>query len=143
MVKNWDTTRLVDSTSGWFAEKKNDFDSMHIYFRVIPLQVKERPLLVSECGGYSMKVSKHHYSKHTSYGYGTCKNEEELTNRIVYMYENMILPSVEDGLCGCVYTQLSDVEDEINGLYTYDRKVCKVDKKKMNAIAGKLQEYCK
>ena len=56
------------------------------------------------------------------------------------MYENMILPYVKDGVCGCVYTQISDVEDEINGLYTYDRKVCKVVKEDMLAMAEKLQE---
>ena len=56
------------------------------------------------------------------------------------MYENMILPYVEKGVCGCVYTQLSDVEDEINGLYTYDRRVCKVVKEDMLAMAEKLQE---
>ena len=55
------------------------------------------------------------------------------------MYENMILPYIGDGLCGCVYTQLSDVEEEINGLYTYDRKVCKVDKNVMQHIANKIK----
>ena len=50
----------------------------------------------------------------------------------------MILPSIKDGLCGCVYTQLSDVEGEINGLYTYDRRQCKVDKKAMLALAEEL-----
>ena len=135
MVKEWDATRLVDSTSGWFAQKKNDFDSEHIYFRVIPLSPKKRPFFVSECGGYTMAVKGHMYSRYASYGYGTCENEEALTTQIVYMYENMILPFIKDGVCGCIYTQLSDVEDEINGLYTYDRKVCKVNKDKMRKLA--------
>ena len=142
MVKAWDSTRLVDSTSGWFLQKKNDFDSEHIYFKVIPLQVKKRPLFVSECGGYSMVVDGHHYSKDKEYGYGACKSTEELTGKIVYMYENMIEPFIKDGLCGCVYTQLSDVEDEVNGLYTYDRKVCKVDKAWMRDLADKMQKEC-
>lgn len=137
-VKDWDVTRLVDSTSGWFSQKKNDFDSEHIYFKVISLTVKDRPLFVSECGGYSMVVDRHHYSKDKEYGYGACKNTEELTDKIIYMYENMIVPSVSDGLCGCVYTQQSDVEDEVNGLYTYDRKVCKVDKIKMKELAEQI-----
>ena len=142
MVKEWDSTRLVDSTSGWFLQKKNDFDSEHIYFKVIPLQVKKRPLFVSECGGYSMVVEGHHYSKDKEYGYGACKSTEELTGKIVYMYENMIEPFIKDGLCGCVYTQLSDVEDEVNGLYTYDRKVCKVNKERMKILADKMQKEC-
>ena len=135
MVKEWDVTRLVESTSGWFAQKKNDFDSEHIYFRVIPLSPGKRPLFVSECGGYTMSVKEHMYSRYASYGYGTCENEEALTEQIAYMYENMILPFIKDGVCGCIYTQLSDVEDEINGLYTYDRRVCKVNKDKMRKLA--------
>ena len=55
------------------------------------------------------------------------------------MYEKMIIPAIPYGLCGCVYTQLSDVEDETNGLYTYDRKVCKVEKEKMLSISSKLE----
>lgn len=139
-VKELDPTRLADSTSGWFAQKKNDFDSEHIYFKVIPLEPKERPLFVSECGGYTMAVDGHFYSKYAQYGYGASDTKEALTKDILYMYENMILPYVKDGVCGCVYTQLSDVEDEINGLYTYDRKVCKVVKEDMLAMAEKLQE---
>lgn len=135
MVKEWDVTRLVDSTSGWFAQKKNDFDSEHIYFRVISLSPGKRPLFVSECGGYTMAVKEHMYSRYASYGYGTCENEEALTEQIAYMYENMILSFIKDGVCGCIYTQLSDVEDEINGLYTYDRRVCKVNKDKMRKLA--------
>ena len=56
------------------------------------------------------------------------------------MYREMILPSVSQGVCGCVYTQLSDVEDEINGLYTYDRKVCKVLPDEMIVLAKDLQK---
>ena len=139
-VKQLDPTRLADSTSGWFAQSKNDFDSEHIYFKVIPLEPKERPLFVSECGGYTMAVDGHFYSKYAQYGYGASDTREALTKDILYMYENMILPYIKEGVCGCVYTQLSDVEDEINGLYTYDRKVCKVVKEDMLAMAEKLQE---
>lgn len=137
-VKEWDDTRLIDSTSGWFHQEKNDFDSEHIYFKVIPLHPKKRPLFVSECGGYTMAKEGNMYSKHASYGYGMALNEEMLTQKILYMYENMILPFIKDGVCGCIYTQLSDVEDEINGLYTYDRKVCKVNKEKMKVLAERL-----
>lgn len=139
-VKKLDSTRLADSTSGWFAQSKNDFDSEHIYFKVVPLEPKERPLFVSECGGYTMAVEGHYYSKYARYGYGASDTKEALTKDILYMYENMILPYVKTGVCGCVYTQLSDVEDEINGLYTYDRRVCKVVKEDMLAMAEKLQE---
>ena len=56
------------------------------------------------------------------------------------LYEETILPGIPKGLCGCIYTQLSDVEDEVNGFYTYDRKVCKVDPEEMREIAGNLLE---
>ena len=142
-VKNLDSTRLADSTSGWFAQGKNDFDSEHIYFKAIEVEPKERPMFMSECGGYSMSVENHFYSKYNVYGYGGSESAEKLTDDILGLYDIMILPAVPKGMCGCIYTQLSDVEDEINGLYTYDRKVCKVEKEKMNAMAKKLQEAVK
>ena len=139
MIKEYDDTRLIDSTSGWFWQEKSDFDSEHIYFKVIDLEVKDRPLLVSECGGYSRVVEGHYYSKHNTYGYGAAKDEAGLTEMIDYMYRNMILPGIPKGVCGCVYTQLSDVEDEVNGLYTYDRKVCKVNKEAMQKLAEEMR----
>ena len=62
------------------------------------------------------------------------------TQMIVDMYHGMILPGIKKGACGCVYTQLSDVEDEINGFYTYDRKVCKVDKNIMKELADRFNK---
>lgn len=136
-VKGLDDTRLVDSTSGWFAQKKSDFDSEHIYFCLKKLKVKERPVFVTECGGYKYLESAHFFGK-KEYGYGTCKGKKELTERIQRMYERMIIPFIKDGVCGCIYTQLSDVEGEINGLYTYDREVCKVEKVVMREIATRI-----
>ena len=138
LAKSFDNSRLYDSTSGWFAQKKNDFDSEHIYFKVIDLKVKKRPLFVSECGGYALPVEGHLFNPENEYGYGKCKDVEDLTERIVNMYKKMILPGIGKGACGCVYTQLSDVEDEVNGLYTYDRQVCKVQKDKMRKVAKEL-----
>lgn len=139
MAKEWDDSRLFDAASGWFAQKQSDFDSEHIYFKTVELEVKERPLLVSECGGFARVVPEHFYSKYSTYGYGTAEDEMGLTQQIVAMYEQMILPGIPKGVCGCIYTQLSDVEDEVNGLYTYDRKVCKVNKEKMVSLSEKLR----
>ena len=139
-VKTLDSTRLADSTSGWFAQEKNDFDSEHIYFKAIEVEPKERPMFLSECGGYSMAVEGHYYSKYNTYGYGGSDDSKKLTDDILSLYDIMVLPAAPKGMCGCIYTQLSDVEDEINGLYTYDRKVCKVDKERMLEMSKKLQE---
>ena len=135
LAKNADPTRLYDSTSGWFARKHSDFDSEHIYFRTKKLKPKKRPLFLSEFGGFTYRVKEHCFNPTKTYGYGACKDSQSLTNRIVETYKKMVIPAIKDGLCGCIYTQLSDVEDEINGLYTYDRKVCKVDKNAMQSLA--------
>lgn len=146
-VKELDSTRLADSTSGWFAQLKNDFNSEHIYFKVIDLDVKkDRPFFLSETGGYKRQIKGHCFAEDASYGYGGADTEEELTKMIKHLYEKMVLPYIPEGVCGCVYTQVSDVEDEINGLYTYDRKVCKVDKSLMARLGKVLvvpAEFCK
>ena len=143
LAKKQDPTRLYDSTSGWFAQKKNDFDSEHIYFKVIDLPVKERPMFLSECGGYTLAVEGHRFNPEKQYGYGKCKDSRELTDMILHMYRKMVVPFIKSGACGCIYTQLSDVEDEINGLYTYDREVCKVVKEDMQALAAEIDREIK
>ena len=140
LAKEWDPTRLIDSTSGWFAQKESDFDSRHVYFHDIRLRPKERPMLLSECGGFSMGVEGHLFQNMKKlFGYGMCHDTEELTDAVIHMYEAMVLPAVRRGLCGAVYTQLTDVEEEVNGLYTYDRAVCKVKKDRMRALSRKLR----
>ncbi len=136
-AKALDLDRLIDTTSGWYAQQKSDFDSEHIYFRLKKLKMKKRPKLLSECGGFKY-LDKDHFQGCKEYGYGSCANSEELTKRIVNMYEKMVLPYIGQGLCGCVYTQLSDVEGEINGLYTYDRVVCKVEKEQMKDLSERI-----
>lgn len=138
MAKEKDNTRLYDATSGWFAQSKSDFDSYHVYFGDGRPTPKERPMLLSEFGGYSYKIPGHVFAEDKSYGYGACKEGTELAERIAKRYEELIYPVIRDGACGCVYTQVSDVEDEINGFYTYDRKVCKVKPEWMWEIERKI-----
>ena len=141
IAKETDGSRLYDATSGWFAGAESDFDSRHVYFRNKKLVGRDKALFLSECGGFSYRIEDHSYEGKKSYGYGTCRTTEELTDRIVAMYRAMVLPAIEEGLCGCVYTQLSDIEEEINGFYTYDRQVCKVDKDAMVQLAAQLALY--
>jgi len=137
IMKQRDPSRLYDATSGWFAQSESDFDSEHIYFRTVKLKPKRRPMLLSECGGYTLAVKGHMFSE-KEYGYGKCRSIAEFTKRITDMYRKMVLPAISEGLCGSIITQLSDVEDEINGLYTYDRKVCKVEAGEMKALAEEI-----
>ena len=97
-------------------------------------------MFLSECGGYARKIEGHLWNPANEYGYGKTDTEEQLTAAIGKMYAEMVNPAIAAGLCGVVYTQLSDVEDEINGLYTYDRQVCKVDKAGMREILRAAEE---
>ena len=138
-LRHADPSRLIDSTSGWFHQKKSDLDSRHVYFRNKRLKGKDMPLFLSECGGFTRPIEGHMFNPQAQYGYGATDSEEALTAKIEQMWNEMVLPSIPDGLCGLVYTQLSDVEDEINGLYTYDRELCKVNKERMRALAARAQ----
>ncbi|MCQ2537053.1 MAG: hypothetical protein MJ124_01510 [Lachnospiraceae bacterium] len=143
-LKELDGSRLIDTTSGWFAGMKSDFDSRHIYFRLRKIQPDkkhpEQPIFVSECGGYSYGIKEHMYNPDKSYGYGACNSVQQLSARIMKLYDEMIIPGIKNGVCGCVYTQVSDIEDEINGMYTYDRELCKVDKDVLNTIRQKIND---
>ena len=135
-----DPTRFWDTASGWFIPKETDVDSRHVYFRNKKLQPGKRPMLLSECGGYARKIDGHLWNPAGEYGYGKTETEQQLTDGIAALFAEMVNPAIAQGLCGVVYTQLSDVEDEINGLYTYDRQVCKVDKARMRAILQEAEE---
>jgi len=140
VLKELDNTRIIDTASGWFTNKNSDVESKHIYFRAFPLSAVEKPLVLSEFGGYSYEIKDHSYSLYNQHGYGILKDEVVLTERIVAAYEEMVLSSLENGLCGSVYTQLSDVEDEVNGLYTYDRRHCKVIPEQMQKLSATLYQ---
>ena len=138
-VRSMDSSRIIDATSGWFKQKLSDVDSPHVYFHVERLKYTDRPLILSEFGGLSYRIPEHSYSRFINYGYGKCKSPEETGKAIVKLYEDQVIPEIERGLCGSIYTQAFDVEDETNGLYTYDRKVCKCDPEAMRELAKKLR----
>jgi len=139
-LRKLDDTRFIDTTSGWFRQEKSDVDSRHVYFRKVMLEGDgKKPLLLSEFGGKTWPVEGHVWNPDRTYGYGSCKTREALNDAVVKLYQQQVLPCVKKGLCGAVYTQVSDVEDEINGLVTYDRKVEKLDSDKMIPVAEALQ----
>ena len=167
LAKAADPTRFTDATSGWFAQNDSDCESVHVYFRSKHLR-SEKPgkmLFLSECGGFTRKIAGHSATdadpakgtpssgadpfrgsssraakRKKTYGYGGADSEEALTGKIEELYRDMVLRSIPDGLAGCIYTQTADVEGEINGLYTADRAVCKVDPARMREIAARINE---
>ncbi len=140
-VKELDSSRFVDATSGWFRRKKSDVDSRHIYFTPwSTLQPGRKPLVLSEFGGYTYAEPEHLFNPDKAYGYKTCKTREQFQTAMAELYVTKVLPAVERGLCAAILTQVSDVEDEINGMLTYDRKVCKADGESMMQIACALRE---
>ena len=136
-----DDTRFVDSTSGWFRQKKSQVDSRHVYFRKVKLSGDGKmPLVLSEFGGYSYKPEGHVFNTESTYGYGKYQTREEFAQAVRDLYVNEIVPCVGRGLCAAIYTQVSDVEDETNGLRTYDRKVEKLTPEEMRPVAEALKK---
>lgn len=127
LVKEKDPTRPVDHASGWFDQRGGDFRSIHNYFR--PLRVKpdgNRAFVISEYGGFACHIPGHSGVERV-YGYRKYATVQELTDAYRKLTEKDLFPLIEKGLSGAVYTQLSDIEEEVNGLVTYDRRVVKVN----------------
>ena len=140
-LRTLDSSRFIDATSGWFRGENTDVESLHIYFGSWKkLKSKNRPLVLSEFGGYCYAVKQHIFNPQKSYGYKSCKTSEDFCRDLEKLYTEKVIPAAQKGLCAAIYTQVSDVEDEINGLLTYDRKVCKVQPEPMLKIAAALRE---
>lgn len=139
LVEEKDKTRTVDYTSGWVDQKEGSFKSIHVYFRPYKFKKdkKKRCVILSEFGGYGLKLDNH-ISSSSSFDYKGFKTKEELTAAIVNLYRREIIPSKKKGLSASIYTQLSDVEDEMNGLITYDRKEVKVIEEKIRELSEEL-----
>ena len=138
-VKELEPTRVWDATSGWFQTGESDVLSEHIYFKPIKLKNDGRPLVLSEFGGYSYKVDNHSFNTRDTYGYKFFDDKLQFNSALEKLYLEEIIPAIEEQkLCATVLTQVSDVEDETNGLFTYDRQVLKVDEEGMQNISEKL-----
>lgn len=138
-LKSLDNSRFIDTASGWYRGCESDVDSRHIYFRRVKLSPSKKPLFLSEFGGYSYRVNGHVFNESKNYGYGSCKSREKFVTRLRRLYEDEIIPLSKKGLCAAVYTQVSDVEDETNGIFTYDRRVNKILPEEFTDIAQRLK----
>lgn len=139
ILKKLDDTRFIDTTSGWFRCGDSDVDSRHVYFKKIKIKKSNKPIIVSEFGGITYCVKDHVFNQNNEYGYGKCDTRESFVNKLRNLYEEQVIPHIEKGLCGAVYTQVSDIEDEINGLFTYDRRIDKIIPEEFIDISERLK----
>lgn len=127
MVHGLDPSRVVDAVSGWYDQRCGDFSSVHNYFRdlvVWPDRMRKRAFFVSEFGGYTHRVEGHS-SLPEAYGYEPFDDRGEWKEAVRVLLDHM--DSLDgSGLAGYVYTQVSDIEEETNGILTYDRRVNKL-----------------
>lgn len=138
-LRRLDPTRLIDHASGWHDQGFGDFKSPHIYYKRFRMKPdpKGRVQILSEFGGYSCP-SEGHMSSDTLFGYRMYQDRAELSAAFARLYREEVIPAKERGLCASVYTQVSDVEDEINGVFTYDREKVKLDPSTVSAINKEL-----
>lgn len=137
-IHQLDPSRLVDHASGWFDQKGGDIVSLHYYFFTLKFKTeKHRALALTEFGGYSCSVPGHSACDKV-YGYKKFNATGPLTCAYARLIEQTILPAVKKGIGATVYTQLSDIEEETNGIYTYDRKICKLDPDTVRRLNQKL-----
>ncbi len=140
-----DPTRQVNHVSGWVDQGGGDIQSFHRYLRPFRMPRRwarwsrrgRRVVALSEYGGRSMRVEDHDWSSR-AFGYQHAENPAQLEAGFVDVHE-ALAQAVRRGLSATVYTQLTDVEDELNGLLTYDREVLKLDAEVIRAVTARLR----
>ena len=140
-IRKRDDTRPIDHASGWYDQGGGDIKSIHWYFR--PYHHKQppkeqRPICLTEYGGYNCAVPGHCWGEGAEFGYKKIADPTEFNRAFQKLMEEQIIPAKERGLAAAVYTQVSDVEGERNGLLTYDRRVCKANEAIFRAVNAKL-----
>ena len=137
-LRELDPTRAIDHASGWHDQGAGDTKSLHVY--AVPFRIRRRwqrdprAIVLSEYGGFSLPVEGHTWNS-SVFGYGkTLQTRAELEHAFTELHRTQIEPAVRQGLAATVYTQLTDVEDEVNGILTYDRRVLKLDAGTVRAV---------
>ena len=139
-TKEFDRTRFVDHASGWHDQGGGDFQSLHVYFKKVNFKRdKKRVTVLSEFGGYSYKDVEHSFNPDSTYSYKLFADKRTFNEGLKQLYERDVIARIPEGLSAAVYTQVSDVEDEVNGLITYDRKMLKVDADMMREINSRVK----
>ena len=142
-VRRLDPTRLIDHASGWHDQGAGDLVSRHLYFRPYRLSAADqrdpRAAVLSEYGGYSHRVPGH-VASDAEFGYRRIPDRAAFEHAFLDLQDDQLRPAVARGLSAFVYTQLADVEQETNGLLTYDRRVVKVGAAAVRASNARLRE---
>lgn len=139
-LRKLDKSRLINEACGWFDQRGGDMYSIHNYNR--PLKVKpqaDRVVALTEYGGYAYPVEGHTACE-KEFGYRFYSSGEELTANYERLWEQEIYPNVSQGLSAAIYTQVSDIEEEINGVMTYDRELIKLNPDKVRELNRRLYE---
>ena len=140
LIRSLDNTRLVNEACGWFDQKGGDMYSIHNYLRKLKVKPqKDRVVALTEFGGYAFPIPGH-MACEKEFGYKHYKTKEELTANYKRLWEEEIYPNLEKGLSSTIYTQTSDIEEEINGLMTYDREENKFVEEELKTLHRKLYE---
>lgn len=138
-LKRYDPTRLVDHASGWYDRGGGDVRSMHVYvIRPKTGRPDARVFALTEFGGYSLAVPGQLWKEGKKFGYRHYKTPESLTAAYEALLREQIIPLIPKGLAAAIYTQTTDVETEINGYLTYDRRVEKMDKDVLKRVHRQL-----
>lgn len=137
-LKDYDKSRLVDSTTGWSDRKVGDYSDVHDYPGPgAPPNEEARAIFLGEFGGLGLPVPGHMWLE-KGWGYQSFKTSKELTDRFVQIFSDLRLLQAK-GLSGAVYTQTTDCETELNGLMTYDRAMIKMDEARVRKAVEALQ----
>ena len=138
-VSKLDQTRLFDHASGWHDQGISDAKSLHVYFKKVklPKEKKDRAIILSEFGGFLFPIKDHMMEGKKTYK--SFKNEEGWINNFENCINRDVVQNIQKGLAASIYTQLSDVEDELNGFVTFDREVVKVNPEKLKPIISKAK----
>ena len=130
----YDPTRLINAASGGNLRLCGDILDIHNYpAPSMPFHSSDYVVVLGEYGGIGYPVKDHLWWNKRNWGYIQFNNTDEVTDEYV-KYATMLKQFIPQGMSAAIYTQTTDVEGEVNGFVTYDRKVVKMDKSKVNAI---------
>ncbi len=141
VARSHDDTRLISIASGWHDSEYGDIKDTHWYPapNMLPNPANKRASVCGEYGGITLRTPGHRWIGGSNMQYTAVDDAGQLTRRFTDFVNNLSIMKAY-GLSGAIYTQITDVEDEENGLLTYDRKINKAGADNIKAIASKAHE---